>query len=51
MDAILKYHEFETVSWLLRTSDAQGLYEKFGFSTIDNPISYMKKLAITDIII
>lgn len=51
MDAILKHHEFNTVSWLLRTSDAQGLYEKFGFSTIENPTSYMRKPSITDIII
>jgi len=50
MEAILKHHEFNTVSWLLRTSDAQSLYEKFGFTTIDDPTGYMRKLAITDII-
>mgnify|MGYP003866142921 CR=1 FL=1 len=51
MDSILKHREFETVSWFLRTSDAQGLYEKFGFSTIDNPESYMKKASVTDIML
>jgi ribosomal protein S18 acetylase RimI-like enzyme len=49
LDEVLNHHEFKTVSWLLRTSDAQGLYEKFGFSSIDTPKSYMKKSSSTDI--
>ncbi len=44
MDAVLTHHEFKTVNWLLRTSDAQGLYEKFGFIVIDEPATYMKKV-------
>ena len=42
---ILNYREFKTVNWLLRTSDAKGLYEKFGFTEINNPTGYMRKPA------
>ncbi len=48
MEAILKHSEFKTVSWLLHTNDAQSLYEKFGFSTIENPGNYMRKPVATD---
>jgi len=41
--AIFNHPDLQNVNWLLRTSDAQGLYEKYGFSSIDNPASYMKK--------
>lgn len=43
LDAIFSHHDLQCVNWLLRTSDAHGLYAKYGFDTIDNPISYMKK--------
>lgn len=44
LDEIFSHNALQNVNWLLRTSDAQGLYEKYGFNSIDNPASYMKKL-------
>jgi len=46
LDAIFIHQDLQMVNWLLRTSDAQGLYEKYGFASIDNPASYMKKISI-----
>jgi GNAT superfamily N-acetyltransferase len=45
LPAILNHPDLQSVNWLLRTYDAQGLYKKYGFETIDNPASYMKKLS------
>jgi GNAT superfamily N-acetyltransferase len=44
LNEIFSRTDLQSVNWLLRTSDAQGLYEKYGFNSIDNPASYMKKL-------
>ncbi|MBU2970818.1 GNAT family N-acetyltransferase [Pseudoalteromonas sp. C2R02] len=46
LDEIFSHHALQNVNWLLRTSDAQGLYEKYGFNSIDNPATYMKKLSL-----
>ena len=45
MQSIMEHTHLQTVSWLLRTDDAQKLYEKFGFSTIETPESFMRKPA------
>ena len=45
LKAIFNHHELQNLNWLLRTYDTQGLYEKYGFKTIDNLSSYMKKLS------
>lgn len=43
MQSIMEHTLLQTVSWLLRTDDAQKLYEKFGFTTIEAPESFMRK--------
>jgi GNAT superfamily N-acetyltransferase len=43
MQSIIEHTNLQTVSWLLRTDDAQKLYEKFGFSTIETPENFMRK--------
>ena len=43
MQSIMEHTELQTVSWLLRTDDAQKLYEKFGFLTIEKPENFMRK--------
>jgi ribosomal protein S18 acetylase RimI-like enzyme len=43
MQSIIEHENLQTVSWLLRTDDAQKLYEKFGFSTIETPENFMRK--------
>jgi len=45
MQSIIENTDLQTVSWLLRTDDAQKLYEKFGFSTIETPVNFMRKSA------
>lgn len=45
VDTIMKHHEFKTVSWLLRTIDAQGLYQKFGFAIVDSLDNCMRRPA------
>jgi GNAT superfamily N-acetyltransferase len=45
MQSIIEHTHLQTVSWLLRTNDAQKLYEKFGFSTIETPENFMRKTA------
>ena len=44
LNEIFSHNALQNVNWLLRTSDAQSLYQRYGFSKIDNPASYMKKL-------
>lgn len=42
---ILNYpHLAKVKKWMLATSDAKGLYEKFGFHELKNPGSFMEKL-------
>lgn len=45
LDEIFSHHALQNVNWLLRTNDAQTLYERYGFNSIDNPATYMKKLS------
>ncbi|MCP4323087.1 MAG: GNAT family N-acetyltransferase [Alteromonadales bacterium] len=45
MEEVLNHPHFKTVNWLLRTSDAQKLYEKFGFSKIVDSSNYMRKFS------
>ncbi len=43
MQSIMEHDNLQTVSWLLCTDDAQELYEKFGFATIETPENFMRK--------
>lgn len=44
MDCVLKHPELQDLRrWLLKTSDAFGLYEKFGFEALSDPHKYMAK--------
>lgn len=45
MQAIINYEPFSTVNWLLKTADAQPLYQKFGFTQVNEADLYMKKTA------
>ncbi|HFD33016.1 MAG TPA: N-acetyltransferase [Gammaproteobacteria bacterium] len=40
---IMEETEFQVRLWFLGTADAHGLYEKFGFSALDNPDRFMFK--------
>lgn len=42
VEHILNYDSLKSVSWLLATNDAHGLYEKFGFRSV-NPERYMRR--------
>jgi GNAT superfamily N-acetyltransferase len=46
MKAVLNHDSLLTVGWILRTKDAHGLYEKFGFTTTTRPERYMEKFAL-----
>lgn len=48
LKSILDHSELKSVNWLLRTADAHSLYEKFGFVTVDEPKTYLKKLRINN---
>lgn len=39
--AMLSHPNLQTVGWMLGTNDAHGLYEKYGFQTIEDPNRYM----------
>ena len=43
IQTILDYEGLESVSWLLSTKDARGLYEQFGF--VENTRRHMKRPA------
>jgi len=44
MDTIINYPSIKNLrSWMLATSGAHGLYEKYGFEKISDPEKYMKK--------
>ena len=46
VSAILNDPELaEVPQWYLKTKDAQGLYQQFGFRAIDDAMMWMKKLA------
>lgn len=40
---IVEHPDFQVRLWFLGTADAHGLYEKFGFSGLDDPDRYMFK--------
>jgi len=40
---IIDYPEFQVRLWFLGTADAHGLYEKYGFSSLDDPDKFMFK--------
>ena len=40
---IVEQPDLQVRLWFLATADAQGLYEKFGFSSLDDPERYMFK--------
>lgn len=43
MDYIMRYPQFSKLQrWGLNTNDAHGLYEKYGFQTIENPDFHME---------
>lgn len=44
METILTHPKLGAVKWILRTKDAHGLYEKFGFTRTHRPERYMEKL-------
>lgn len=42
---VLEHEDFQTVSWLLKTKDAQELYERFGFEVLESPNRFMVRIA------
>ena len=40
---IQDYPEFQVRLWFLGTADAHGLYEKYGFTSLDDPKKFMFK--------
>ena len=44
-EAMVEHGSLQTVNWLLRTEDAGGLYEKFGFERLVSPKDFMRKTA------
>ncbi len=40
---IIEHPDLQVRLWFLATASAHGLYEKFGFSSLDNPDRYMFK--------
>ena len=45
MRAVLAHPELQTINWLLKTEDAQTLYEQFGFAPMADPELYMRRPA------
>ncbi len=44
MKCVLKHHDLgKTKSWMLKTSDAHGIYKKFGFNLVSEPETIMEK--------
>ena len=43
LEVVFSDPKLKEVNWLLRTKDAHGLYEKFGFKTTWRPERYMEK--------
>jgi GNAT superfamily N-acetyltransferase len=40
---IMEHPKLQKVRWMLATRDAHGLYEKFGFTLLNEPEKYMMK--------
>ncbi|MCF2910070.1 GNAT family N-acetyltransferase [Pseudoalteromonas sp. DL2-H2.2] len=45
LEAVFAHPELQTVSCLLRTADAQGLYQQFGFEPVGNQNDFMRRSA------
>lgn len=43
IDAVLNHKQLQSVNWMLRTSDAHHLYEKFGFESLKETGTYMRR--------
>lgn len=43
VEAMLAHENLQTVNWLLGTQDAHGLYEKYGFTVVEDPRRFMRK--------
>ncbi|MFC3032859.1 GNAT family N-acetyltransferase [Pseudoalteromonas fenneropenaei] len=43
---VLAHPQLQSVNWLLRTLDAQSLYEHFGFKPAPTDMAYMSKAAL-----
>lgn len=47
MECMLAHPELQNIrTWMLKTQDTHGLYEKYGFSTPENPDSIMGKRVV-----
>lgn len=46
VETILSHPRLSELNWLLKTTDAHGLYRKFGFSEIEAPEEYMMRRAL-----
>ncbi len=46
MKAVFDHPSLFAVGWILRTRDAHGLYENFGFSVTTRPERYMERPAV-----
>ena len=47
MECILSHPELQKIrTWMLKTTDAHGLYEKFGFGPPEKPSSIMEKRVV-----
>ena len=47
MECILTHPEIQKIrTWMLKTTDAHGLYKKFGFNPPENPNSIMEKRVV-----
>lgn len=47
MECLLAHPELENIrTWMLKTEDAHGLYEKFGFAAPEKPASIMEKRVV-----
>jgi GNAT superfamily N-acetyltransferase len=43
VETVMEHPELLNVNWTLRTTDAQGLYENFGFQPAENPERILEK--------
>jgi GNAT superfamily N-acetyltransferase len=43
--AVIEHPDLQTINWLLKTDDAQPLYEQFGFVAVADGEKYMRRSA------
>lgn len=48
LNSIFDHPQLQTVNWLLRTADAQGLYAKYGFSSQEATTNLMSKKRVVE---